>query len=215
MIFLPSNVFLLLAIFLFARARIVFRLVYPYKFFLLRLGKKRSINKRYKKRFPESVVALHRVMLSDTTIFSSSLYIVSSKVGVTILSGNIRLNKSVRNPALSGVEWLSGSCFRKRVVDLVSMPTTPWANSDWQKCGDGYKAHCSGCSTSTNNGMFVEICHLKIKIVLNFTLRLISCVHYRANKLGFAVPLVEVFQWCRGSIAARKATGPGSIPGWD
>ena len=30
-IFLPSSVFLLLAIFLFARARIVFRLVYPYK----------------------------------------------------------------------------------------------------------------------------------------------------------------------------------------
>ena len=29
--FLPSSVFLLLAIFLFARARIVFRLVYPYK----------------------------------------------------------------------------------------------------------------------------------------------------------------------------------------
>ena len=39
-------------------------------------------------------------------------------------------------------------------------------------------------------------------------------VHYRVNKLGFAVPLVEVFQWCRGSIAAWKATGLGLIPGW-
>ena len=42
-----------------------------------------------------------------------------------------------------------------------------------------------------------------------------SCVHYCVVKLRFAVPLIEESRWCRGSISARKAAGPGSIPGWD